>query len=86
MLGRDGRKAVRQQIIAAIAVLDFDKRALLAEMGNGFGQQQLHAAVLALEDLIAFSGCHGKILERFDAIATPQAAFFLPYSGERGRG
>ena len=52
---RHGRQALRQQIIAAIAVLDLDEIALLAEVGNVFGQHQLHAAVLALEDLIAFS-------------------------------
>jgi hypothetical protein len=58
VLCRHRGEALRQQVIAAITALDLDEIALFAKMRNIFGQQQLHAAVFAFEDLIAFSGWH----------------------------
>src|SRR5262249_45008932 len=53
-------QAVRQQIVTAIAVLDLNQVALLAEVGHVLRQHQLHAAVTALAYLIALFGWHGE--------------------------
>src|SRR5207237_210056 len=53
-VGADG-EAVGEQVVAAVAVLDFDEVALLAEVGHILDEHELHAAVLALEHLAAFA-------------------------------
>src|SRR5262249_8522081 len=51
--GRSRGQAVGQQKVAAVARLDLDDVALLAEMRHVFDQHELHAAVLAFEHLLA---------------------------------
>ena len=62
MLRRDGGQAVRQQVIAAVAGLTSTRSPCLPRCGTSSVSTELHAAVLALENLIALSCWHRMIL------------------------